>query len=138
MSTFTYDIAFHGIITGMTIHFARVFEDIGTQVEIIAPYIIKKKHKLSLTSVLSKVQESYAVEWIIEDVQEEISVSQFGGLAGSSAVLALVYLVHNWHKNMDSVGKVVRVSLLDFRKAYDLINHNKLWENFMNIGVRPP
>ena len=34
------------------------------------------------------------------------------------------------------MGKVVRVSLLDFRKAYDLINHNKLLENFMNIGVR--
>ena len=38
-----------------------------------------------LTSVLSKVQESYAVEWILEDVQEEISVSQFGGVAGSCA-----------------------------------------------------
>ena len=38
---------------------------------------------------------------------------------------------------MDSMGKVVRVSLLDFRKAYDLINHNKLLENFMNTGVRP-
>ena len=81
---------------------------------------------ISLTSVLSKVQESYAVEWIIEDVQKEISLFQFGGLAGSSAVLALVYLVHNWYQNMDSTGKVIRVSLLDFRKAYDLINHNIL------------
>ena len=77
------------------------------------------------------------VEWILEDVQENISVSQFGGLGGSSAVLALVYLVHNWHKNMDSSGKVVRISFLDFRKAYDLINHNILLENCKNIGVRP-
>ena len=98
---------------------------------------VEELRPISLTSVLSKVQESYAIEWILEDVQEEISVSQFGGLAGSSAVLALVYLVHNWYKNMDSTGKVVRVSLLDFRKTYDLINHNKLLENFMNIGVRP-
>ena len=90
-----------------------------------------------LTSVLSKVQESYAVEWILEDVQEEISVSQFGGLAGCSAVLVLVHLVHNWHKNMHSTGKVTRISLLDFRKAHDLINHNILLEHFMNIGVRP-
>ena len=98
---------------------------------------VEELRSISLTSVLSKVQKSYVVEWILEDVQEEISVSQFGGLAGSSAVLALVYLVHNWYKNMDSTGKVVRVSLLDFRKTYDLINHNKLLENFMNIGVRP-
>ena len=98
---------------------------------------VEELRPISLTSVLSKVQESYAVEWTLENVQEEISVSQFGGLSGSSAVLALVYLVHNWYKNMDSMGKVVRVSLLDFRRAYDLINHNKLLENFMNIGVRP-
>ena len=83
------------------------------------------------------MQESYAVEWILEDVQEEISDSQFGGLAGSSAVLTLVYLVHNWYKSMENTGKVVRISFLDFRKAYDLINHNILLGNFMNIGVRP-
>ena len=77
---------------------------------------VEELRPISLTSVLSKVQESYAVEWILEYVQEEISVSQFGGLAGSSVVLALVYLVHNWYKNMDSMGKVVRVSLLDFVK----------------------
>ena len=56
-------------------------------------------------------------------------------LAGSSAALALVYLAHNWYKNMGSTGKVVRVSLLDFRKTCDLINHNELLENFVNIGV---
>jgi hypothetical protein len=81
------------------------------------------------------VQESYAVEWILEDVQEKISDCQFGGLAGSSAVLTLVYLVHNWYKSMEKTGKVVRISFLDFRKAYDLINHNILLGNFMNIGV---
>ena len=98
---------------------------------------VEELRPISLTSVLSKVRESYAVEWILEEVQAEISLSQFGGLAGSSAVLALVYLVHNWYQNMHSTGKVVRVSLLDFRKAYDLINHNILMENFVDIGVRP-
>ena len=83
------------------------------------------------------MQESYAVEWILEDVQEEISDSQFGGLAGSSAVLTLVCVVHNWYKSMENTGKVVRISFLDFRKAYNLINHNILLGNFMNIGVRP-
>ena len=53
------------------------------------------------------------------------------------AVLTLVYLVHNWYKCMENTGKVVRISFLDFRKAYDLINHNILLGNFMDIGVRP-
>ena len=38
---------------------------------------------------------------------------------------------------MENTEKVVRISSLDFRKAYNLINHNILLGNFMNIGVRP-
>ena len=67
---------------------------------------VEELRRISLTSVFSKVQESYAVEWILEDVQEEIRDSKFGGLAGSSAVLTLVYLVHNWYKSMANTGKV--------------------------------
>jgi hypothetical protein len=97
---------------------------------------LEELRSIFLSSALSKVQESYAVERILEDVQEEISDSHFVGLAGSSPVLTLVYLVHNWYKSMENTGKVVRISFLDFRKAYDLINHNILLGHFMNIGVR--
>jgi hypothetical protein len=38
---------------------------------------------------------------------------------------------------MESPQKFVRIMFLDFRKAFDLINHNMLLENFMEIGVRP-
>ena len=38
---------------------------------------------------------------------------------------------------MENTGKIVRISFLDFRKAYDLINHNILLGHFINIGVRP-
>jgi hypothetical protein len=31
----------------------------------------------------------------------------------------------------------VRIIFLDFRKAYDLVDHNKLLENCEKIGVRP-
>ena len=35
---------------------------------------------IALTSTLSKAQESYATEWIYEDVKNQISEFQFGGL----------------------------------------------------------
>ena len=34
-------------------------------------------------------------------------------------------------------GKVIRIIFLDYRKAFDLIEHNKLLKNCEKIGVRP-
>ena len=92
---------------------------------------------IALTSTLSKVQESYATKWIYEDVPDKISEFQFGGLPGTSAVQALIYLLHKWHSAMRTPGKVIRIVFLDFRKAFDLVDHNKLLETFTGIGVRP-
>ena len=85
---------------------------------------------ISLTSILSKVHESYVVEWVHEDIKGKVSEAQFGGLPGSSAILALVGLAHNWYSTMKNHGNVVRIIFLDFRKAFDLIDHNKLLQNF--------
>jgi hypothetical protein len=38
---------------------------------------------------------------------------------------------------METPGRVIRIIFLDFRKAYDLVDHNKLLENCEKIGVRP-
>ena len=92
---------------------------------------------IALTSTFSKVQESYATEWIYEDVKDQISEFQFGGLPGTSTLQALIYLLHKWHFAMHTRGKVIRIVFLDFRKAFDLVDHNKLLETFTNIGVRP-
>lgn len=86
--------------------------------------VVDELRPIALTSVLAKVPESYAVDWIHEDVRGQLSVSQFGGLPRGSAVLALINLLHKWYKAMESLGKIVRIVFLDFRKAFDLIEHN--------------
>ncbi len=70
---------------------------------------------IALTSTLSKVRESYATEWIYEDVRDKISEFQFGGLPGTSAVEALIYLLHKWHLAMHTPG-----NCYDFGKAFIL------------------
>ena len=60
-----------------------------------------------------------------------------GRLPGSSAVLARVNLIHKCYLAMETPGRVTRIIFLDFRKAYDLVDHNKPLENCEKIGVRP-
>ena len=91
---------------------------------------------IALTSAISKFQESYVVSWLKEDIQGKITKVQYGRRSGLSAVLALVYLVHKWHVSLDAPGFVIRIMFLDFRKAYDLIDHNIMLENCCKIGIR--
>ena len=47
-----------------------------------------------------------------------------------------VNLIHKWHKSMDEMQRVIRIVFIDFRKAFDLIDHNKLLENIKEMIVR--
>jgi hypothetical protein len=59
--------------------------------------IVENLKPIVLTSVLSKVQESFANKRINEDINRKISNSQYGGLPGSSTLYALLNLLHNWY-----------------------------------------
>ena len=77
------------------------------------------------------------MDWVLEDIRNRISDSQFDGLAGMSDVTALLFMLHKWYQAMETSKRVIRVTFLDFRKAFDLDDHNRLLENFVGIGVRP-
>ena len=63
--------------------------------------LVEELRPIALTSVLAKVQVSFAVRWIHEDTAGKISHSQYGGLPRSSTINALVNFIHKWHKSMD-------------------------------------
>ena len=46
-------------------------------------------------------------------------------------------MLHKWYQAMETSKRIIRVTFLDFRKAFDLIDHNQLLRNFDDIGVRP-
>jgi hypothetical protein len=99
--------------------------------------LVEELRPIALTSTFSKLHESYVVEWILNDTNDKFSESQFGGLAGMSAVLALIFQLHKWYLAMENNKRIVRITFLVFRKAFDLIDHNRLLQNFNDIGIRP-
>jgi hypothetical protein len=97
---------------------------------------VEDLRSIALTSVLAKVQESFAVRWIYEDTEGKISDSQYDGLLRPSTINALLNLLHKWHESMDEMHRVIKIVFCDFRKAFDLIDHNKLLEDMWEVGVR--
>ena len=52
--------------------------------------------------------------------------NQFGTVSGSSTVLALLSMIHEWLQATDGNSASVRVFLFDYRKAFDFIDHGTL------------
>ena len=55
----------------------------------------------------------------------------------SSITHALISIVHNVAKATDGNGALVRLVLLDFRKAFDLIDHQLLMVKLLSLDVSP-
>ena len=75
---------------------------------------------------------------MLEDSKNKISKCQFGGISWSSAVLALLEMLHTWFSALENPQTVMRIIFLDFPRAFDLIVHNILLSNFKSIGALPP
>ena len=70
-------------------------------------------------------------------LEDKIDDKQFGGGMNTSTTDALVEMVHHWCEATDRCGTYVRIVLLDFAKAFDLINHEKLLVKLQANDVPP-
>ena len=102
-----------------------------------AQQIQKDIRPISLTPILCKELEVYPVQWIWESVADKVDPKQFGTVKGSSTIHALVELLHHCYHNTDGSKKYARLLLLDYTKAFDLINHHILMNKLELLDLPP-
>lgn len=68
-------------------------------------------------------------------LKDKIDENQFGSLKGLSTTDALIEMVHDWYKATDKLGVFIRVFLIDYSKAFDLIDHNIVLEKLCSLNV---
>ena len=96
----------------------------------------KDLRPISLTPILSKIAEEFVVENHVKPaILAKIQRNQFGAIPKSSTIHALISMVNNWAKNTDGNGATTRVVLFDFRKAFDLIDHNILASKIATLNI---
>ena len=90
-----------------------------------------------LTPVLSKVAEDYVVEDFVKPaVFAKVDPHQFGTVPRTCTTHALESMVHSWLWATDGNGATVRKLLLDFRKAFDVIDFHLLLQKLLGFDLR--
>jgi hypothetical protein len=89
---------------------------------------------ISLTPTLSKILESFIGNWIMKQIVMSLNSNQFGALRGRSTNHALVSVLHQWCNALDS-GQSVRALFVDFRKAFDRVDHTLMLNKLLRYGV---
>ena len=80
---------------------------------------------ISLTKFFSKVYERFVVSWLLHYVGDKLDWGQYGAMKGSSISHYLVDLVNYILYNQDLKDPhAVLAVLVDFKKAFNRINHN--------------
>ena len=98
----------------------------------------KDLRPISLIPTLSKIAESCIIEQEIRPtLLKAMDPNQFGFVPNSCTTFALISMLHRWLENTDGTGSRVRVALLDYRKAFDLVDHNILIAKLFSLGVKP-
>ena len=94
------------------------------------------KMPISLTDIFAKIAEGFVAKWVVQDIENNIDVNQFGNVQGVSTSHYLVSLLHHLHQGSDKSYNIGTVVLTDFSKAFDLVNHNIAIEKLSVLGVR--
>ena len=96
----------------------------------------KHLRPISLTPILSKIAEDYVVEEYVKPaVLKKIDSRQFGTIPNSCTTHALISMTHDWYAGTDGNGATARVVLFDFRKVFDLIDHNVLIRKLSSYDI---
>ena len=97
-----------------------------------------KKHlsPISLTPCLWKVAEECVVaDYVKSSVLKVLTPCQYGAVPKSSTTQALMHMLHHWTKGCDGNGATVRVTLYDYKKAFDLIDHRILVNKLCKLDL---
>ena len=76
------------------------------------------------------------MRWFDDSVKGMVDDNTFCGMRRISTTDALVDMVHRWYEAADKLITCVHVVLLDFSKAFDLINHHILLEKLQTNGIQ--
>ena len=96
---------------------------------------LKDLRPIALTEIWSKLFESIVRQWIISDIKQTFSHSQYGGVAGMGTQQYMMAMAHHALQAPED-KKVVLMLAFDFSSAFNCLEHSRVIAAAEGLGVR--
>ena len=98
------------------------------------PELIDNTRVISKTAYLSKIYESFLVEWLLSFIGKFIDTAQYGGFKGLSTTHYLINFMDFVLGSLDNIKPTaVIAAFIDLSKAFNRIDHNLLIEDLYHM-----
>ena len=83
---------------------------------------------ISCTELVSKIYESYVLEWIRQEIK--LKANQFGGSKGMSVEHLLCSIWHEIGTSLEDQRAACLITAIDYSKAFNRLNYNACIDAF--------
>ena len=101
----------------------------------ISPGSFDDIRPISMTTLWSKILESYVASFTLEETAHNWKKNQYGGRKGSSTDHVLVGLWDKILTGLDNGSKAVVLSGIDFSKSFSRCSHQEILNSYVKLGL---
>ena len=105
------------------------------------PKTVKDLRPISCLMTITKIMEKIVCKYVVNDLKNNLDISQFAGQKGLSTEHYLVKMIDRilgyLDRNSTDESCAVLTTFLDFSQAFNRVDHTLMMKSFIRNGVRP-
>ena len=102
-----------------------------------SPQSLSDLRPIAITPIPSLICEDFVFDWAYNEIKDSIDIQQFGNVKSSSTTHCLVNFLDFLHSHLDKRNTSLAVTFVDFRKAFDLVDHTVVLTKVVLFGIPP-
>lgn len=99
------------------------------------PPTLNDLRPIAITPIPSLICEDFIFSWAYNTICKKIDMKQFGNMKSTSTTHCLVSLLDFIHQNLDKRKTSLALTFIDFRKAFDLVDHTTVIKKAINLDL---
>ena len=105
--------------------------------KITSPQSLNDLRPIAITPIPSLLCEDFVFDWAYDQICSSLDHQQFGNIKATSTSHYLVSFLDFIHSHLDERNTSLALAFIDFKKAFDLVDHTVVINKAISLGLSP-